>query len=91
MKRHRHHSVDLARPSDRDFGHQRAKRAIKIAPPPILEPMDRVGDRSTIAKDSARDRGSFEERLTSLAEGGSTKLLTPDATRGSDELNKSFE
>lgn len=91
MKRHRHHSVDLARPLDRDFSHQRAKRAIKIAPPPILEPMDRVGDRPTISKDSARGRSSFEKRLTSLAEDGSAELLTADATRGSNELNKALE
>jgi hypothetical protein len=91
MKRHRHHSVDLARPLDRDFGHQRAKRAVEIAPPPILEPMDRIGDRPTISKDSARGRSSFEERLTGLAEDGSTELLTPDATRGSNELNEPLE
>jgi len=53
--------------------------------------MDRVGDRPTISKNSARARGAFEERFTSLAEDGSTELLTPNATRWSNELNKPLE
>ncbi len=91
MKRHRHDSVDLVRPLDRDFGHQRPKGAIEIATPPVLEPMDRIGDRPTISKDSARGRSSFEERLTDLAEDGSTELLTPDAPRGSNELDEALD
>ena len=91
MKRHRHYRIDFAAVRDRCSRHQRAQRLCEIASPPVLEPMNRVSNWSPVLEDSARSRSWFEKRLASLAENGSTRLLTSDAARWSKELNKALD
>jgi hypothetical protein len=88
---HGNHGVDLATPLSRDSSHEGTENHAELAVAPVLEPMDRVGDRPAVLKDCAGRPSGLDEGLACFTEDSIARLITANAAQGRQQVEQTFQ